>query len=368
MKPVAQKHKGNGEENIRFIETKDYKPQIAHTYVEYRTNDGYEKRQVSTVELRGKSETIVLEGKPLSRFLSIIEFGKRAFTKQLSASRDETQKLLEKKYKASSMIKFQLQEENKQVIRITSERYVGVDNSLVEDIITKRLEQEGIEYIIKENKKFGNNYKQIELQNMKFAHDTGMTSTITYFNLNTGLNAIHIVGGALVQVCSNGLIAGKVLKDTQRLVHKQDMKEYERKINNRIGQILEVLETITQEVVALRKIKVNVDQAKSIISFLKIPQYIQASIQSRLFTESLKTYNGKMDFDGTLYGVYMAMTYVGTHMQDIQMSKNRITSVNLTQTMKMQALETLQDGYADYKKQVKKMKEESANIPTPKIK
>ena len=356
MKKVVKKQTGNGENNIRFINAKSYKPVIGHTYVEYRTKDGYEKKQVATVELHGKDEVVVLEGKPLSRFLSIIEFGRRKFSKALVTGKTGAQRMLTKQYKASTMMQFQLQEEKGHVIRVTSERYVGVENSLVEEIIEKRLQQEGIEFEKKSINRYESNYRQFELKNMKFAEAVGMTSTIAYFNLNTGLNALQVVGGAMVQVCSNGLIVGKALKETERLVHKQDMKEYERKINIRLGQILEVLEVITKDVVELRKIKVTIAQAKSIISHLKIAKYMQEAIENRLFVKSTRTFNGKMDFDGTLYGVYMAMTYVGTHTEEMQMSRNRMTTVNIAQTMKMQALETLQDGYASYQKQTKESK------------
>jgi len=105
--------------------------------------------------------------------------------------------------------------------------------------------------------------------------------------------------------------------------------------------VLENLDVLPQKVLKLREIQVTKKQAKKHIESIPIPQYMQKAIWKRLFTKSAKTLNGDRDWDGTMYGIYMASTYVGSNMEKIRKSKNRVVEIEPQHVEQLQSFETI---------------------------
>jgi len=173
---------------------------------------------------------------------------------------------------------------------------------------------------------------------------TEIAKTISYMNKNDGDRSFKFFGGAVVLVCSNGMTTNNATSEI-KLRHLKTEKEVVRAINKHIGNILEKLEVLPKKVFALRDIKITRKQAKKHVDALPIPAYMRKAIWKRLFAKSAKSLNGQRDWDETMYGVYMASTYVGGNMEKIRKSKNRVVEIEPQHVEQLQSFETITTDY-----------------------
>ena len=337
----------NGYEEVVF-ETKDANPVFR-----WKEEEGvFEKRQVPSVDLELKNGKVYnLRHKPLSRYLAFLGIGKRKFMDMLRTyerpeghktprkvflNTETAQKFLEtataKMLPTTEAFKILLM--NDKVVRITSDTFIAVKHSRVQEIIENRLHAEGIEFT--KEIRFGGVNGVYRFTNTQ--HE-GMENAVSYINRNSGDVSLQIYGGAVVLVCGNGMISGKASSKT-RIVHKLSDKDIVRKVEAELGMILERLNTLPEVFLKLKKYAVTQSEARKLVEALNMPKYLKAAIWKRLFASSKKTENGKMDWDGTMWGIYMAATYVASHEKAVSRSLNTTQDMNEDLMQKLAMVET----------------------------
>ncbi len=345
-----------------IIEKKDYKPEFHIKQITVPSSFGG-SNSTYTVEqpimvlksIDGKLINYELSGKPFGRFLGFHEIGRRRFlgmsyrkeevTSKYGAKRikkifigtDKANDWILSKYEKIPTEKFKLLIADGKVERITSEKYIGVPHDFIQEIIEKRLKAEGLVYEKQiEDARFIGSIGRYVIKNVKKGAGE-IAKTISYWNQNSGDKSLKFYGGAVVLVCSNGMVREES-KSKIRLLHKIALPVLKKKIENALGLIIQQLEPLQKEFTALQKIKVTREEAKIKIESLPVPKYVQKAIWTRLFTASKFTKNGEMDFDGTMWGLYMASTYIASHYEKIEKGR-RERAVTDEQYMKLSSLE-----------------------------
>ena len=347
------------------------KSTLKPVFVWNRVVSGYYERQVPAIALTGMAEDqeveFVLQGKPFSRFLQFMEIGKRKFlgmmyqkstittrngqrVKKSYIGTTEAQKFLDTTYPEAVVQKFKILLVDNKVARITSEDYIGIPHSFVQEVIENRLKEEGIEF--DKDIRFGG---VNGVYTMKNAVKKGaeIAKSISYMNRNSGDKSFKLFGGAVVLVCSNGMTTNKATSE-MRIVHKLEMSALKVRIEKELGAILEKIELLPKEFLKLRKVLVTKEEAKERIESLPLPKYLQDAIWARLFTPSKQTRNGEMDWDGSMWGLYMASTYIATHVSSVQRSKNTTKEVDEGIVERLQSLELFTTKWEKREKELEK--------------
>ena len=342
------------------VEKKDFKPVFAWNRVKSQNVYGAD-RQIPSITLRGKIDgkdsEIVLQGKPFSRFLQFMEIGKRRFMnmmykKNAYTSRsgkqyikkqyigfETAQQSIDTQYPKVSVQKFKFLSVDGNIARITSDEYIGIPHTFVQEVIEKRLTTEGVEFT-KESRFGGVNgiytFTNTGAGGLNKVGD--IAHQVSYMNRNSGDRSLKLFGGAVVLVCSNGMTSGKATSE-MRIVHKLELKDLRKRIEQQLGTILEKVKILPKQFLKLRKYEVTKEEAKKLVDSLPIPKYLQEAIWSRLFTPSKLTRNGEMDWDGTMWGLYMASTFIASHYKDIQKTRNTTKAVDETVVERLSSLE-----------------------------
>lgn len=329
-------------EQVDVISKRDYLPILKMV----RKNHYGKMKEFPQIVLSPKNpdkQKYILDGRPFSKFLTLIKVKKSKVMAGVHKNMRQDggysrwNKYIQSKYPKSPTKKFQILHTDGAVERITSNKYVAVPYDFIQKTIEDRLDAEDIKY--EKEIKFGGVNGIYKLLNAK-AEGSEIAKTISYINKNDGDRSFKFFGGAVVLICSNGMISNNATSEL-KLRHMKTESEIARAINKQIGLILEKLDVLPKKVFALRGIKITKKEAKKHINALPIPKYMQKTIWKRLFTKSLKTLNGRMDWDGTMYGIYMASTYVGSNMEKIRKSKNRVVPIDSYHIEKLQSFETI---------------------------
>lgn len=329
-------------------------------------------RNVPTIELvPAEGEPIVLQGKPLNRFLGFMDIRRRAFFRLSKfektsdsgrktlvwGDRSKSQALLEAEYPKMKTKQFKLLYVNKAVARITSEKYISIPHKDVMRAIERRLEAENIKVKAKDVKLGGvcTRYT-LDLPTEGNADENGrpfMDSAIWFVNSNSGDKSLRIYGGGVVQVCSNGMMMEKT-RSSMRMLHKSAPEVVARKIDQQVGAILEKLTMMPEQLEKLRKQRLTKAQAKKRISLLPLPRYLQEAVEARLFESSTLTANGEMDWDGSMYGVYMAATYIASHADEVAKSRKSTKPMDEYMIQQLSKVENFSLNWAKREKELER--------------
>lgn len=332
----------------RLIQTRDFVPEFHYSQRTRTDNIGRQRHtNVPELWLVSPSETIKLRGTPMRKLVSnYMGYGYRRLCAEANTyenSRDTLNDVLADHYEDMTAQTLCLQERNGQVTRLTTDAFEGIDSKQVSDVITRRLGAEGIEF--DSRSRYGGYYNEFLMKNAEFGELGGdVTASVGFMNTNTGENSLSLFGGGNVSVCTNGLILGD-LTSRIRLVHKVGFSFVEKKIEHGLGEILQQIELVPKQLLALKEITVTKPEAETVINHMDMEKYLKNAVLERLTTPSHQTANGRMDMDNTLYGVYMAMTYVGTHSTSVAKSKNISVDVNVNHVSKLQDINTLRDAW-----------------------
>jgi hypothetical protein len=333
-------------ETVDVIKKKDYLP-IFRMVNKLHYGKSKAFPQIILSPKNPEHQKYVLEDRPFSKFLTFLKIKKSRLMANVKASQragdgiSRWNKYIQNKYPKCTTKKFQLLHTNGKVERFTSNKYVAVPYDFIQKTIEDRLNAEGISF--EKEIKFGGVNGIYKLTNTTSPVE-GIAKTISYMNKNDGDRSFKFFGGAVVLVCSNGMVSNNATSEI-KLRHLKTEKEVARAINKHIGTILEKLDVLPQKVFALRDIKITRKQAKKHIEALPIPQYMQKAIWKRLFTKSAKSLNGQRDWDETMYGIYMASTYVASNMKKIRKSKNRVAEIEPQHVEQLQNFETITTDY-----------------------
>jgi len=355
------------------IEKKDFKPVFVWNKIKSSSLYGND-RQVPSIILNGKVDgedaVITLQEKPFSRFLQFMNIGKRRFMnmmyeksvvstyngqriKKSYIGSEIAQQALESAYPKVSVQKFKILLANNKVARITSEDYIGIPHSFVQEVIENRMDAEGVQYT--KATKFGGvngvytftNIEGASLNGLKKVGD--LAHSISYMNRNSGDKSLKLFGGAVVLVCTNGMTSGKATSE-MRIVHKLEMSELRKKIEQQLGGILEKLRILPKEFLKLREYKVTKEEAEVLVNALPLAKYLKDAIWARLFTPSKQTRNGEMDWDGTMWGIYMASTFIASNQVEVQKSRHSMKEVNEEIVERLSNVDTFRDVWANREK------------------
>jgi len=327
-------------ETVDVIKRKNYLP----IFKMVRKNHYGKMKEFPQIILSPKNpedQKFILEERPFSKFLTFLKIKKSRFMSNVQHSikagdgLSRWNKYVQNKYPKCTTKTFQLLHTDGKVERFTSNKYIAVPYNFIQKTIENRLNAEGITF--EKEIKFGGVNGIYTLGNIE---GTGMAKQISYLNKNDGDRSFKFFGGAVVLTCANGMVTNNATSEI-KLRHLKTEKEIERVINKHIGAILENLDVLPQKVLKLREIQVTKKQAKKHIESIPIPQYMQKAIWKRLFTKSAKTLNGDRDWDGTMYGIYMASTFVGSNMEKIKKSKNRVAQIEPQHVEQLQSFETI---------------------------
>jgi len=280
-------------------------------YVEEIVHTQYGDRKDKKVLLGSTNNTYVCRGKAISKLCSYLGLKRRQFNKIVKDSGvTEATNTLTQKWKAEGLDNYKLLLHQDTVLRITSIEYIGVPHSVVQSEIETRLKAEGItfEKVIKHNGSIG----FYQLKNQRSVVE-GIVPTIHYYNKNSGDKSIRFNCGGMVLLCSNGMMSDsggiKI-----RLIHRMDLKDLRKKINDIIGSLLEKVEQIPVEFERLKKLKLSKEDALKKVEELKIPKYLQQAVRRHV----------EENFDGSYWSLFMASTYVGTHLEQVPKGKKKI--------------------------------------------
>ena len=312
----------------------------------------------------GKKSDIVLTGKPFGRFLrAYMKIGKRVFMAKMYKVTDvktgnkihrtktyigktKAQTDLTKLYNKSEIQNFKILDLNGQTARITTEDYIGIPHTFVQEIIENRLKAEGITY--EKSTKFDGVNGVYQFTNTDASLKTDpkvgdeIAHSISYLNRNSGSQSLKLFGGAVVLVCSNGMVSDRA-QSKMRLVHKLELGEIRKKIESKLGEIIEKVNLLPQEFMRLREYKVTREEAEVLVNSLPVAEYLKKAIWTRLFEPSKKTRNGKMDWDGTMWGIYMASTFIASNVEVVKKSNRSQKAVDDRMVEKLSKLEMFSD-------------------------
>ena len=333
-------------ETVDVIKRKEYLP-ILKMVKKNHYGKMKEFPQIILSPKNPEDQKFILEERPFSKFLTFLKIKKSRLMANVNASLragdgiSRWNKYVQNKYPKCPTKTFQLLHTDGKVERFTSNKYIAVPYNFIQKTIEDRLNAEGITF--EKEVKFGGVNGIYKLTNTTSPVD-GIGKTISYMNKNDGDRSFKFFGGAVVLICSNGMTTNNATSEI-KLRHLKTEKEIARAINKHIGNILEKLDVLPQKVFALRDIKITRKQAKKHVDALPIPAYMRKAIWKRLFTKSAKTLNGQRDWDETMYGVYMASTFVGSNMEKIRKSKNRIVEIEPQHVEQLQSFETITTDY-----------------------
>ncbi len=329
-------------EKTDVIKKRDYLPILKMVRVNHY-GKMIDRPQIILSPKNPDNQRYVLMGRSFSKFLTFLKVKKSKLMPKVKHSMkngdgiSRWNKYIQNKYPSSTTKKFQILHKDGKVERFTSNKYVAVAQDFIQSTIENRLTAEGIKFE-KEIRFDGVNgvYKLLNT----VSEGAELAKTVSYINRNNGDKSLRFYGGAVVLVCSNGMTSNRATSEI-KLRHMKTDSEVERAINKHIGEILSKIEVLPEQFLKLREMQITKKEAKKRIESLPIPQYMQKAIWRRLFTKSKKTRNGVMDWDGTLYGLYMASTYVGSNMKKIKKSKNRVEEINEYHVEQLQNFELI---------------------------
>ena len=367
------------------IDKKDYSPELS--FAENRL----------AIILKAKSDKpkiqeVRLHGKPFGRFLAFMDMGQRKFVdmcyrkestrsgrlKRVFIGTGNAQKWLTTAYKKLEKTKhFKLLLADGRAVRITSEKYIGVPHSFVQEVIENRLKAEGFDFVKTVNRRGTiGEYELItkdsitkqeamkQLAKTQAAHQISggiaMSSTVRYVNYNTGDRSLNLFGGGKVLVCANGMISNKV-SNKMRMLHKIELKDVRTKLERAITEIIKNIEPIRKELLKLRKVKITKEEAKKFVEILPFPKYMQEAVWTRLFTESKETQNGKMDWDETLWGIYMSATYIASHSDTLKKGRKE-KEINDEYRVKLSAVETFSETWDKREQEYEKLEAKKLEV------
>ena len=219
------------------------------------------------------------------------------------------------------------------VARITSHYYEGIPHKIVIDTIRNRLNAENIEWNENIEDRGGSGVFTFESGETKKVGNV-LHNAISFVNQNDGVHALKVYGGAMVLICSNGLISHEITGKV-RITHRRDMKDAIRKIDAILTKILSGMDILPKQFLRLKKYPITKDQAVKIISQIPVAKYVQMGVARKLFG-----WDGhSADWDGTMWGVYMASTWIGTHMHQLQ-DRKKVRDIVAKDVANLQAIET----------------------------
>ena len=319
-----EQHQQKAKYGEAIINRKEYTPDLR-----IHSNSGVSYPTIK-LHCQLRDEVIVLKGKVFSKFLWMMGFGYRKFigsmyAKEVTTGKRGGQKIkkryighrkieteLQKRYVESRTQQFQLLYVDGEVERITSEKYKSISHNFIQGVIENRLDAEGIEY--EKTSKFNGMSGMYQFKNTD--GNSEIANAISYLNVNSGDKPLHLFGGAVVLVCSNGMMSGKATSKV-KVVHRFSEADYKRRIENKLSEILKDLTILPKQFMSLREHKVTKEEAEVLIHALPYAKYVKLEILARLHRKSSESRNGKSDWDGTMWGVYMAATYVGSHATEL---------------------------------------------------
>lgn len=341
-----------------IIERKAYKPEF---HIEQKSTSYGTTYNVPVMHLKPKNESDAeykLSNKPLGRFLAFHSIGRNKFVRMCYRDEDKINRagktVVHKVFigtdKANDWIldhyakipteKFKILLADGNVARITSDKYISIPHNIVQSTIENRLKAEGFKFTknISSSGQRGQ-YRLLSEEQVNKAVNVGdkIADTVCYFNRNSGDKSLHIAGGSEVLICSNGMTTVKNGSKI-RMLHKLDLKVVKRRIEETLTEILKNVKPLRKIFTSLQKVVITETEAKKFVEVLPYPKYMQQAIWTRLFTKSAQTSNEKMDWDGTLWGIYMASTYIASHHEE--MAKGR-RSVQIDDDMR-QRLSTVE--------------------------
>ena len=331
----------------RLIQVRDYEPHFHYSQRSYKDDRGYDRHvNVPELWLEGKGETIKLRGTPMRKLVSNymgLGYRKLCNLGNQNISREQIDDHLYDYYNDMTAQTLCLQERGNTVTRLTTDAFEGIDSEQVHEVITRRLDAEGMDFESKD--RFDGVHTQYFLKNAEFGElSKDVVASVGYINKNTGENSFSMFGGGNVTVCTNGMIFGD-LTARLRLTHKVDFVYVEKRIEQNLGEILSHMDIMPKQLMSLKDITVTKAEAEHVISNLRMEEYLKRAVSERLHRPSHATESGRVDWDDTLYGIYMSMTYVGSNVDSVQRSKNISVDVNVNHVSKLQDINTLRQAW-----------------------
>ena len=340
------------------IETEAITPKFVFAWVDTQYGREYLPAVEMMVNREDEGGKITLTGKPLLAFYRLIGLKKtdimacayqymdhttrygNVVKKRLHTTAPKADELVQEAWHGAdnSVKAWKFLFVDGQVERLTSHYYEGIPHGLIQKTIRDRLAAEGIDY---DEKIRRNGTEGVYTFATGATREVGNTisNAVVYSNQNDGLHSMNIYGGGEVLVCSNGMISMRTKTD-MRMPHMHDEKEVVRRIEIELGRILEGIDILPRQFLALKKYTVSEEKAKIMIGELPVPMYIQLEIAKKLF--GYETYAHNKDWDGTMWGLYMASTWVATHMEKIK-DRNMVREIRPEATLSLKAIETFSE-------------------------
>lgn len=281
-------------------------------------------------------ETYRLTGSPLRRYLHYLGLKKQqVWDATLSITKSAASgKMIESRlpYVADNMIRkscrnpkfgsFKLEHVHGDVRRITSNIYSAVSTDIIQETIRNRIKEEG--HTIEQEQTTG------PLMTYVLGGQVwpgGIRPAVHVNHKNDGLTGFKMYTGGHVQICSNGLVAMQELS-RMRINHRWSEDKLARKIDQELGLLMAKMADIPRAIAPLQKEKITLAVAKKRIDLMGFLPFVANALKARLTEPSKLTQNGKMDWDGTMFGVYMAGSFLGSRnleFSTVSAGKRRIT-------------------------------------------
>lgn len=307
----------------------------------------------------GDGTSYKLTGKPLRKFLQYQGHTLKSVVGPCREAKSALpgMKVLEAAYAASPTQGYKLLMAGKDVVRFTTDEFVAIPDSMVKRVIDNRLKAEGVA-VRRYSHRFGVHIYDLAAVGAMDPKVGDICYQIRARNANTGNHAFKMSGGACVLACTNGMVSPRNMTSV-RIPHLFDAKAIKRAIEEQLGRIMEKLPEMPAEFMALKRMKVTKEEARRRVWLMPMYRYEKRAIWDRLFFTERTT--GKRDWDGTMWGVYMAATYVASHSAEVPKGRH----AKEVDTAMMERLSDVSSFTLDWDKREKELEKAKKLIPIP---
>ena len=321
------------------------------------------------------AESYRLTGAELRKYLGYLKLSKKeimrkCMTTAKTAAGTTTSQLVA--YPANDMIRkaaknpmfrsFKISHSNGYVRRITSGYYSSVPTESILETVRNRISGEG--YTIKSEDTVG---PMISFRLGEALSESDIDPAIHVIHRNDGHTALKMFTGGVVGICTNGMVFGEQTSKG-RLNHMWTEAEVSRYIEGQLTTLVQNMADIPTRLAPLKEEEITLKVAKKRIAMLPLAPFVIKAVNDRLTTESTETANGKMDFDGTMYGVYMAGTYVASHNQLYQTVRFGKRPIPLSSQIQLADIRTYTQDWDAREKELEAANAEKIKVSAPKAK
>lgn len=245
--------------------------------------------------------TYHLRGKSIQQFFKYLPLS-YSDTIHIKDYKERNQKIMEAINNTDKNLSFSVVMDKNDVIRVTSTDYIPIPHNIVLSAIEEGLGNSNI------------------LFDREISYDKGMyavwTTNLTTnnfkfriwaYNYNDGQHGLQIGTGALILVCSNGLMRYKGYEKL-RIVHRKEIEKVKQKIMEFVDRSISEYMDLDDLIERSKGIEINKEKAKELLRRLNIPKWVRDMLLYNKIWRNAKV---------TLWQLSQLITEIATHEENL---------------------------------------------------